>query len=194
MPIGRVRFTNTSDPDTRFNSEAGKRKMKTKWVLLGAAIIGLVLGQTSALASDANGNHDTYIWVVGATTPSDTAIAPDGSTITMKGQGTLTAGPDNAASGGGTYSLSTGGSGTWTATGVLGFVSYGPAAPPLPSILFGGETKLNIRLSNGATGVLTIFCVLGSPPPSKEEGITVILGAAGQFTKQDGGNTIFIHS
>jgi len=194
MPIGRVRFTNTSDPDTRFNSEAGKRKMKTKWVLLGAAIIGLVLGQTSALASDANGNHDTYIWVVGATTPSDTAIAPDGSTITMKGQGTLTAGPDNAASGGGTYSLSTGGSGTWTATGVLGFVSYGPAAPPLPSILFGGETKLNIRLSNGETGVLTIFCVLGSPPPSKEEGITVILGAAGQFTKQDGGNTIFIHS
>ena len=168
--------------------------MKTKWVLLGAAIIGLALGQTSAMASDANGNHDTYIWVVGATTPSDTAIAPDGSTITMKGQGTLTAGPDNAASGGGTYSLSTGGSGTWTATGVLGFVSYGPAAPPLPSILFGGETKLNIRLSNGATGVLTIFCVLGSPPPSKEEGITVVLGAAGQFTKQDGGNTIFIHS
>ena len=168
--------------------------MKTKWTLLGASIIGLMLGQTSALASDANGNHDTYIWVVGATTPSDTAIAPDGSTITMKGQGTLTAGPDNTASGGGTYSLSSGGSGTWTATGVLGFVSYGPAAPPLPSILFGGETKLNIRLSNGATGVLTIFCVLGSPPPSKEEGITVILGAAGQFTKQDGGNTIFIHS
>jgi len=192
MPIGRVRFTNTSDPDTRFNSEAGKRKMKTKWVLLGAAIIGLVLGQTSALASDANGNHDTYIWVVGATTPSDTAIAPDGSTITMKGNGTLTAGPDNTASGGGTYSLSSGGIGTWTVTGVLGFVSYGPAAPN--SVLFGGETKLNISLSDGATGVLTIFCVIGSPPPSKEEGITVILGAAGQFTKQDGGNTIFIHS
>jgi hypothetical protein len=41
---------------------------------------------------------------------------------------------------------------------------------------------------------LTIFCVLGSPPPSKEEGITVILGTAGQFTKQDGGNTVFIHA
>ena len=156
--------------------------------------VGCLLAPTSALASNANGNHDSYIWVVGASTPFDTAIAPDGSTINMRGQGTVTAGPDNAASGGGTYSLSTGGSGTWTATGVLGFVSYGPAAPPLPSILFGGETKLNIRLSNGATGVLTIFCVLGSPPPSKEEGITVVLGAAGQFTKQDGGNTIFIHS
>ena len=168
--------------------------MKTKWTLLGASIIGLLLSQTSALASDANGNHDTYIWVVGATTPADTAVAPDGSTITMKGQGTLKAGPDNTATGGGTYSLSSGGSGSWMATGVLGFVSYGPAAPPLPSILFGGETKLNIRLSNGATGVLTIFCVLGSPPPSKEEGITVILGTGGQFTKPDGGNTVFVHT
>jgi hypothetical protein len=165
--------------------------MKTKWIVLGAASVGLMLGQTSALASDANGNHDTYIWVVGATTPSDTAIAPDGSTITMKGHGTLSAGPDNTASGGGTYSLSSGGSGTWTATSVLGFVSYGPAAAPL---LFGGETKLNISLSNGATGVLTITCLLGSPPPSKEEGITVILGTAGQFTKQDGGNTVFIRA
>jgi len=168
--------------------------MKTKWILLGASIIGLMLGQTSAMASDANGNHDTYIWVVGATTPSDTAIAPDGSTITMKGQGTLTAGPGNTASGGGTYSLSSGGSGTWTVTGVLGFVSYGPAAAPLPPFLFGGETKLNISLSNGANGLLTIFCVLGSPPPSKEEGITVILGAGGQFTKPDGGNTVFVHT
>src|SRR6266702_5948293 len=113
--------------------------MKTKWVLLGAAIIGLVLGQTSALASDANGNHDTYIWVVGATTPSDTAIAPDGSTITMTGDGTMTAGPGNTASGGGTYSLSSGGSGFWTATGVQGFVSYGNATPQgLPDFLFGG--------------------------------------------------------
>src|SRR5256712_8032125 len=130
MPIGRVRFTNTSDLDTRFNSEAGKRNMKTKWVLLGAAIIGLVLGQTSALASDANGNHNTYIWVVGATTPSDTAIAPDGSTITMRGHGTMTAGPGNTASGGGTYSLSSGSSGMWTVTGIQGFVSYGDTGSP----------------------------------------------------------------
>ena len=42
--------------------------MKTKWTLLGASIIALMLGQTSAQASDANGNHDTYMWVVGATT------------------------------------------------------------------------------------------------------------------------------
>ena len=166
--------------------------MKRKWILFGVAMSGLVFSQTSALASDANGNHETYVWVVGATTPSDKAMAPDGSTITMAGQGKLTAGPGNAASGGGTYSLSSGGSGTWTVTGVLGFVSYGPASPPLPPSLFGGEAKLNVSLSNGASGVLTIICVLGSPPAGKMEGITVILGTSGEFTKQDGGNTVFI--
>ena len=168
--------------------------MKRKWIPLGAAICGLVLSQTSALASDANGNHATYVWVVGATTPSDTAVAPDGSTITMTGQGTLTAGPGNAANGGGTYTLSTGGAGSWSVTGVQGFVSYGPASPPLPPSLFGGEAILNVTLNNGASGVLTIVCLLGSPPAGKTEGITVILGTGGQFTKPvlESGTTVFI--
>jgi hypothetical protein len=168
--------------------------MKTKWIFLGAAIVGLLLGQTSALAIDANGNHETYVWVVGATTPSDAAMAPDGNRITMSGHGLLTAGPGNAASGGGTYSLTGGGSGTWTVTGALGFVSYGSAGPSFPPGLFGGEAKLNVSLSNGASGVLTIICVLGSPPTGKMEGITVILGTGGQFTKSvpESGTTVFI--
>jgi hypothetical protein len=161
--------------------------------------LGLLLGMSGlASASDANGNHDTYTWVVGAVPAgsSDTAIAPDGSTITMKGSGTFTAGPDNSATGGGTYSLSSGGSGNWSVTGVQGFVSYGPAG--FNPSFFGGEAKLDITLYNdassvvSASGVLTIYCLLGSPPNGKEEGITVNLGNGGQFTKQDGGNTIFI--
>jgi hypothetical protein len=158
-----------------------------------AVALGLLLGVSGvAAARDANGNHETYAWVVGATTPSDTAIAPDGSTITMSGRGLLTAGPGHTASGGGTYSLSSGGSGTWTVTGVQGFVSYGPAGPGFPPGFTGGEAKLKVSLSNGASGVLTIICVLGSPPAGKMEGITVILGNGGQFTKQDGGNNVFI--
>ena len=64
----------------------------------------------------------------------------------------------------------------------------------MPPAFTGGEAKLDVTLSNGASGVLTIYCVLGKPPGGKEEGITVILGKNGQFTKQDGGNTIFILS
>jgi hypothetical protein len=157
-------------------------------VVVIAASVG---APTAAIATDANGNHNSYTWVVGATTPTDTAVAPDGSTITMSGNGTLIAGPGNTASGGGAYRLSSGGSGTWTVTGIQGFVSYGDAGSPG---LFGGEAKLNISLSNGATGVLTMICVLGSPPAGKMEGIQVILGNGGQFTKQAGGDNVFIPS
>jgi hypothetical protein len=162
--------------------------------VLAFFVLGLLLGVSGlAAASDANGNHDTYIWVVGATTPSDTAMAPDGSTITMAGSGTFTAGPGSTASGGGTYSLSSGGSGTFAVTGTQGFVSYGDAGSPG---LFGGEAKLDVTLDNGASGVLTIFCLLGSPPAGKAEGIAVILGNDGQFTKPvaESGNTVFILS
>jgi hypothetical protein len=42
--------------------------------------------------------------------------------------------------------------------------------------------------------VLTVICALGSPPASKMEGITLILGTGGQFTKPvpRSGNTVFI--
>jgi hypothetical protein len=70
-----------------------------------------------------------------------------------------------------------------------GFVSYGDTGSPGA---FGGEAKLKISLSNGATGVLTMICLLGSPPAGKMEGIQVILGNGGQFTKQAGGNNVFL--
>ena len=170
--------------------------MQSRLVIGALVLTVLALVPATALAT-ANGNHDTYTWIVGAVpaNSSDTAIAPNGRTITMTGSGTFTAGPGNAATGGGTYSLSAGGSGTWAVTGVQGFVSYGSgAAQGLPPAFTGGEVKLDVTLSNGTSGVLTIICLLGSPPPSKEEGITVILGNGGQFTKQDGGNTVFIAS
>lgn len=162
--------------------------------VLALLALGLLLGLSGpAAASNANGNHNSYLWIVGPDPPfSDTAIAPDGSTITMSGDGTLTAGPSNTASGGGTYSLSTGGSGTWSVTGVQGFVSYGEGIPQGLPGTFGGETKLKISLDNGASGALTITCLLGTPPAGKMEGISVILGSGGQFTKADGGDNIFI--
>jgi hypothetical protein len=132
-------------------------------------------------------------------------MAPDGGTITMSGSGTFQAGPDMSVSGGGTYTMqsATGStSGTWTATQMLGFVSYGPATPQqtaefgLPPGSTGGEAKFEISLSNGEVGVLTIHCFLGSPPVAKSmmEGITLILGTgvSGEYTVIVSGDTIFI--
>src|SRR5262249_40241494 len=166
--------------------------MKRFWIPLAVVLLGLFALTASAAATGGNGNHASYFWLIGADDPfTDTGIGADGSTITMSGNGTVTAGPKNTATGGGSYTLSSGGSGTFTVTGVQGFVSYGEATPQGLPGLFGGETKLNVSLSNGDSGVLTITCLLGVPPAGKEEGITVILGNDGQFTKADGGDNIF---
>jgi hypothetical protein len=163
-------------------------------MLFGALALALfALMPASALATDANGNHNSYFWVVGADEPfTETAMAPNGNTITMSGSGTLTAGPGNTASGGGTYSFSSGGSGTWTVTGVQGFVNYGEGIPQGLPGTFGGQTKLDITLDNGDSGVLTIVCLLGSPPAGKMESISVILGRGGQYTKPVSGDNIFL--
>lgn len=165
-----------------------------KLAALGISVAAIGLATTPAMAADANGNHAAYTWIVA----SDTAKAPDGSTITMFGVGSLKAGPGSTATTSvGTFTNSAGESGTWTAMAVEGFVSYGLAGPepfPLPPGSTGGEAKLRVALSNGQTGVLTIVCVLGSPPPSKMEGIKLVLGGgvSGEYTMEDGGNTLFI--
>jgi hypothetical protein len=50
-----------------------------------------------------------------------------------------------------------------------------------------------VSLSNGQDGVLTIFCIIGSPPPSVGEGINLILGngVGSEYTDEGHGFTIF---
>ncbi len=157
---------------------------------LSLAAIGL--STAPAVATDANGNHEAYRWVIAG----DTVVAPDGSTIFVKGSGTLQAGPDGGVTGGGTFSINAGPAGTWTATAIDGFVSYGTrlpgsTLPPPPAT--GGKATLRVSLSNGQSGVLTIFCIIGSPPPSVGEGIHLILGGgvSNNYTDEGHGFTIF---
>jgi hypothetical protein len=160
-----------------------------------ALTAGLILGGVApAFAATSTGNHASYIWVIGATTPADTAMAPDGGTISLAGVGTLQGGPGGSASGGGTFTTSSGGSGHWSADDAQGFVTYGSAGPDFPPGFTGGQAKLKVTLSDGATGVLTITCVLGSPPAGMMEGITLVLGTgvSGEYTKKVEGNNIFI--
>jgi hypothetical protein len=171
--------------------------------MLFAAIVvaaTLTVGAAPALAGQATDNHASYTWVTGAVPSgsSDTAMAADGSTIALSGSGQLTAGPGQFANGGGTYTLTRGGqttSGSFTVTGIGGFVSYGSgAAQGLPANFFGGQAQLSVSLDNGSSGLLTVTCVLGSPPAGHMEGIAVILGSGGAFTQEVSGNTLFIHS
>ncbi len=168
-----------------------------KLASLAISIAALGIGSSPVLADQRSENHASYVWVVGATTPTVTATAPDGTTVSMAGQGTMMAGPGNTVTGGGTFHKSTGVSGTFRATALVSFVSYGSAsAQGLPANLFGGEAKIRVTLSNGQTGVLTITCELGAPPPSKTEGIQLILGSgvSDEYTMHvhEDGTTVFI--
>ena len=175
--------------------------MKKQFVLpLALASLVVLAFSGAAAATNANGNHDAYDFLIGVEPVEgpDVAMAPDGSTVTLTGSGTFNAGPNKSASGSGPYTLKNAagvpvGSGTWTVTGMLGFVSYGNAVPEgLPDFLFGGEAKLRVSLSNGSDGVLTVFCLLGTPPPGKEEGVSLVLGTGGNYTMPMGGQTVLI--
>jgi hypothetical protein len=164
------------------------------------ASLGVFAFSGTAAATGANGNHDTYqfyIGVDGVVEGPDVTMAQDGSSVTLVGSGQLKAGPSKSATGSGTYLLKnpagqTTGTGTWTVTGMLGFVSYGNATPEgLPDVLFGGLAKLRVSLSNGSDGVLTIFCLLGVPPAGMDEGVSLELANGGNYNTQVGGQTVF---
>jgi hypothetical protein len=78
-------------------------------------------------------------------------------------------------------------------TGILGFVDYGDGTPQgLPAFTHGGQANLRVSFAGAGDGVLTVLCLLGSPPAGKEEGITLVLGQGMNFTKPTSGETVFI--
>ena len=118
------------------------------------------------------------------------AIANDGSMITLTGQGTFE--PEDGfgnqdVTGGGTWQTFDP-SGNATASGtykVTGFVSWklAPGTPPLPHDLIGnlkdnraGLLFVTIQYSDGSPGVLTVSCHLVGTPDSVFEGIRVSKG------------------
>ena len=167
-------------------------------VALMISIGALIVTPVAAMADSPADKHATYGWVVGFLPAGsyDTAKAPDGSTIKMRGKGTLQTGANRTVTGGGDFIKSNGETGTWTSTAADSFVSFG-ASTFAGSVVSGGEAKLQVTLSNGQSGVLTIFCdAPGSNPPTGKamaEGINLILGAgvSDEYTEQASGNTVF---
>jgi hypothetical protein len=120
------------------------------------------------------------------------AQTPDGETITLTGSGTFVApagsnGGSNAVTGGGTWTTSTGGSGTYE---VKELVSW-EFASPQPLLIGGfpvtdntgdtteranGVAVLRIEFSDGQSGVLTVGCHGPGAPAGIFEGIATTKG------------------
>jgi hypothetical protein len=184
-----------------------KRKLRS---LSLVAVLVLVLSVLSVGSVSADSSTGTREWDVGGGTlclvdpPGcpDVAMADNGDTITIAGSGTLSLHP-KSVTGSGTFlhQDSAGnvlGSGTWTATQLMSFKSYGVAfsVPPFGD-LEGGYTVIRIHLVavSGAEfdGVLQVDCLLGNPPAGAREGFRLaIQGADLNFNKEVSGETLFV--
>jgi hypothetical protein len=122
-----------------------------------------------------------FLCEIGPTACPAIAIAASGDRVEFSGSGTFDV-STKAASGGGvfTHKNSLGAvleSGTWTATGLLSFKSFG-TQPDVPPNFVGGHALIRAELhtASGATlkGIVTIFCVIGKVPGDKTEDVDLL--------------------
>jgi hypothetical protein len=174
--------------------------------IAAAALGGLVSCRADSMTSSSKevgisanqvtgGSSVSYQYLVGVEglASPDVAMAASGDRIEATGQGTFTLHSKSiTGSGNFTHKAPDGtvlGSGTWTATQLLSFNSYGgPAGTPFE----GGLAQIEVRLSTALDAVLELDCLVGSPPPSGHEGIHLAVQGGPNFNKQVSGETLFI--
>ncbi len=169
--------------------------MKTKrfWPVWLAVLLVLMLLGSALFVTRTSAAGQKYRWdIISVDFSTGTlsaggqasAIANDGSTITLTGEGTFNAASNfgnRDVTGGGTWQTSTG-SGTYKVTSFVSF-TVAPGTPPLPHDNIGnlkdnraGLLFVTIQYSDGSPGVLTVSCHLVGTPDSVFEGIRVSKG------------------
>ncbi len=159
-----------------------KRREFFKKAGAGSAVLASVpaLAMARPAQEENGGQAETkFQWVIGAPNGAP-AKAQDGSTITFKGSGTFVVGDADEVTGGGTWSLSTGESGTYRVTGLARF-DLAPGRipnPPNPDVaaIRAGLAFLRVAYSDRSRGFLVVGCHLPGTPDSVAEGIIASKG------------------
>jgi hypothetical protein len=128
---------------------------------------------------------------------SASALAPDGTKITLKGTGTF-GGPSKKVTGGGdwtTYGASgaQSGTGTYKVVSLVSFIEANPQSQtPVATDSIGdvnkranGTAVLRVAFSDGSQGVLTIGCHGPGAPPGIFEGIATSKGFKLYYEAED---------
>src|SRR5881396_4350200 len=171
-----------------------------RWAGLTALLLGAALPLSVAAGS---GNHLMRWDIISVDFATGTlsaggmasALANDGSKITLTGSGTFGVGEDDGVTGGGHWTTfdetgSPTGSGTYKVTRLVSWVAA-PGTPPLPHDNIGnradesaGLAVLKIRYSDGSRGVLTVSCELVGSPHEMFEGVTVTKGPIDYWNRE----------
>jgi hypothetical protein len=177
---------------------------------LAAAVSGALL-MTPGIAAASSGSH-SYLLEFGE---ANVGIAASGDTIHVTCEanagvcGTFSVHPKSIeASGEFQHFLPDGSllaSGTWSATGLISYHSYGCGevfGEPIPPDLCGGAVKFAATFSTPIgelSGTITVFCVVGPKAPASiehafTEGVTVLVPGIVNFNHPGGGDNIYVQT
>ena len=134
--------------------------------------------------------------------------ASNGDRVAVTGMGTFSVHPDSVRGSGTFTHTSASGSviaGTWTATELLEYQSYGCGVVlgnPIAPAACGGALKMRIVGTPNGTNlqieaILTIFCIIGPNPPNSHddpsgEGITLVVPGIANFNKIVEGMNLYV--
>jgi hypothetical protein len=156
------------------------KKEETTMKARGLLLLGLVIAVFSLLATDGKvrANDDTrFKWEIS----SASALAFDGSTITLTGSGTFAPG-DDEATGGGTWTVSTGESGTFQ---VKRLIRVDLTESVSGSNMRGGLAFFRVTYSDGSRGILAVSCRFPGTHDNVAEGSTASKGFVDYFNLQE---------
>ena len=175
-------------------------------------LILLVLGLAAALVlvpSAAIADSATHTYMLEMEGPNF-GSAPNGDMITITGHADFSVNPKSAeGSGTFTHKTSTGtvvGSGTWTATELLDYQSYGCGIVfdiTLPPNFCGGKVKLRVMLTTPLgqlPATMTVICIIGPNPPNsafgdkRSEGAMLDVPGVINFNHTAGGDNVIIQT
>ncbi len=173
--------------------------MKKHAALVSLLALALALawpaGSGATAPNNQAGSYEFFIEV------PNVAMASNGDTIAITGDGAFAVHPKSASGGGDfTHTFAGGGSasGTWKVNGLVDFQPYGCGVifgTPIPPELCGGRASVDVTFTGPAgslPGRITIFCQIGSPPPSAEEGVHVNVPGIANFNKQVSGMNVYV--
>jgi hypothetical protein len=175
--------------------------MKRRFILLFLVAFALAITWPAASSATApNNESNSYGFFLDVPNVAQDAA---GHTLAVTGDGTFSV-HAKSASGGGDFTF-TGADGTtftgpWTVNGLVDFQPYGCGVifgTPIPPDLCGGRLVLDVTATTPfgpRPAQLTVYCEIGNPPPSTEEGITAVVPSVGAFTRQTGGMNVYIKS
>jgi hypothetical protein len=175
--------------------------MKRRFILLFLVAFALAITWPAASSATApNNESNSYGFFLEVPNVAQDAA---GDTLAVTGEGTFSV-HAKSASGGGDFTFTgadgTTFTGTWTVNGLVDFQPYGCGVifgTPIPPDLCGGRLVLDVTATTPfgpRPAQLTVYCEIGNPPPSTEEGITAVVPSVGAFTRQTGGMNVYIKS